>query len=200
VIAAWDRLDAHGLRGSIVACGSGVASTGLDRGCKSGRLEAGVGRRNLTAARRRWTGRMNLARPSPSASLRVMRVAQGYRAGAAALWALLAPFFLAALIHPGVMPGRGADGGVVMVICGADGPRLMSLADVPGPDGPEAPAPADRCDWAHARDAAAPAAPPSLLLPALLSAPPDALVAQRLPAAGAPRFARPPARASPVPV
>jgi hypothetical protein len=129
-----------------------------------------------------------------------MRTARRSAAGAAALWALLAPFFLAALIHPGVMPGRGGDGGIMMMICGAIGPRVMWLAEIPGPDGEEHPAAADRCDWAHARDAVAPAAPPAVPLPSLVDAPRATLAGEALPARGAARFARPPARAPPVPV
>ncbi len=116
------------------------------------------------------------------------------------LLALLVPFVLTSLVGVGAMPARDVDGGLVVVICGGDGPLTLTLDPRTG----EPIQPADGhetafCDWAQARDAAHAAA---------VVAAPDPLGqlagAERLDPPSVPRklarFLRPPARASPHPV
>jgi hypothetical protein len=64
-----------------------------------------------------------------------------------ALWLMLLPFAALSLLAPGVMPGRAADGKVVLVLCTPDGPQEMSVdLGGPTPDHPTDP----RCAWAQA--------------------------------------------------
>ncbi len=74
-----------------------------------------------------------------------------------ALWAALGPFLLLSLISPGVMPARGADGAVTLVLCTPEGiveiavdPQTLQPLD-DGADGPARhpdPGAGDHCPWA----------------------------------------------------
>lgn len=91
---------------------------------------------------------------------------------------LAVPFLLLSLVAPGVMPSRGADGGLVMVICSGHGPVEIAVDAATGqplPDGADAPdqgpdkAPQDgRCAWAQSVAAALPMPAPALSMPARL--------------------------------
>ncbi|NUB44629.1 DUF2946 family protein [Fertoebacter nigrum] len=71
-----------------------------------------------------------------------------------ARWALLLPFVLMALLAPGVMPQRAADGQMMLVLCTPEGPSEMVIDLATGQPVP-ADAPQDgRCDWAMAQAAA----------------------------------------------
>ncbi len=62
--------------------------------------------------------------------------------------AMLLPFVFLSLFAPGVMPTRGADGTMQVVLCSPEGPVQVTI----GPDGTPVPAREqprdDRCDWA----------------------------------------------------
>jgi hypothetical protein len=78
-----------------------------------------------------------------------------------ALWALLVALLPVTLLPAGVMPAQGA-GGLVLVLCSADGPVTVTLDPATGEPVQAAP---DRCAWAVAQASAvlpapfAPAAP-----------------------------------------
>jgi hypothetical protein len=84
---------------------------------------------------------------------------------------LLLPFVVMSLFAPGVMPTRGADGGMQVVLCSPDGPVNVTI----GPDGQPQPAkdhPSDdRCDWAVGRADLALADLPILMEPVTLGLP-----------------------------
>lgn len=71
-----------------------------------------------------------------------------------ALWAV-GPFLLLSLISPGVMPARGADGALVLVLCTADGMvetavDPVTLEPLTAPDGGPGQHPQnarDHCPW-----------------------------------------------------
>jgi hypothetical protein len=70
---------------------------------------------------------------------------------------LLVPFFLSALLAPGVMPHRASDGTITLVLCSGEGPLavrvdLVTGEAVPVEDEVEEP----RCTWNIARDSLAP--------------------------------------------
>lgn len=70
-----------------------------------------------------------------------------------ARWALLLPFVLMALLAPGVMPQRAADGQMMLVLCTPEGPAEMVIDLATGQPVPFD-APEDgRCDWAMAQAA-----------------------------------------------
>ncbi|GHC56435.1 DUF2946 family protein [Neogemmobacter tilapiae] len=61
---------------------------------------------------------------------------------------MLLPFVILSLFAPGVMPTRGADGTMQVVLCSPEGPVHVTI----GPDGTPIPTQDqprdDRCDWA----------------------------------------------------
>ena len=96
-----------------------------------------------------------------------------------ALWMALGPFLMLSLISQGVMPTRGADGTVMLVLCtpdgiieiAADAQTLQPLDDGPGsPARHPDPGTGDHCPWAGLQapiDLTAAARMPQMLRPAL---------------------------------
>ncbi|MGB3312921.1 MAG: hypothetical protein WBB85_00790 [Albidovulum sp.] len=73
------------------------------------------------------------------------------------------PFLLLSLLSPAVMPSRGVDGTVALVLCTGDGPVTLAFDPVTGapvehdPDGVS-----ERCDWAASHHAVIDLARPEL--------------------------------------
>jgi hypothetical protein len=71
-----------------------------------------------------------------------------------AVWAMLIPFAISSLIGSAVMPARGADGTLTLVICSGGGMveiTVDALTMEPVPDSPDDQRPAssdDHCAWA----------------------------------------------------
>lgn len=115
-------------------------------------------------------------------------------------WVLLAPFLLSLLMSPATMLSPSADGGVAVVICTGDGPLHLVIDPATGEPVPNDDGARDSgCGLNAARGAA-------ILSKAALPDGVAMMIHDRLqpaneaePAAPA-RFARPPARAPPVPV
>lgn len=84
---------------------------------------------------------------------------------------MLVPFLVMSLFAPGVMPSRGADGAMQVVLCSPEGPVNVTI----GADGQPVPAkeqPSDkRCDWAMNHADMALLDQTSALLPAHLPRP-----------------------------
>lgn len=68
------------------------------------------------------------------------------------LWAMISPFLLMSLLSPAVMPARGLDGAMTLVLCSGEGPVTVTLDPVSGEPVHKAPD-AGRCDWACAQHA-----------------------------------------------
>lgn len=100
-----------------------------------------------------------------------------------ALWVMAVALMLAAAVPSGVMPGRGADGALTLVLCTADGPAQVTIDPVTGK--PVA-APAERCAWALAQAPVLPTAPLSLAAAAPRAAEPPVAPAVPAPAGAAP--------------
>jgi|GEM_PF-5483044 len=113
----------------------------------------------------------------------------------ALLAALFLPFLLASLLPAAVMPARGAEGGLTVILCSGQGPVAVTL----GADGGPVPDGASTtCDWAAAQPGPAILAAPALpaAQPAVFAAVP---AAAPLPAWVAAAPAAPLARGPPLP-
>lgn len=96
----------------------------------------------------------------------IVRMACQHRLARLIGFVLVLPFVLLAVIAPGYMPVRGADGAITMVIC-ADGMAVeVAIDPATGEPVPHEAAPEDgRCAWAQLALAAHPVSEPDLAPP-----------------------------------
>ena len=125
-----------------------------------------------------------------------MRTALKHRIRGLCRWVLLVPFLMLSLLSPGVMPARGDDGTMVLVLCTDGGTSEMVIDLATGE--PVETAPPNRCDWACGLcglGLAGPqvALPPVMLTETRLDPPPVRLILRTAQATGLPPATGPPA-------